>query len=437
MRFAPSENLQTAIPLTSQEDKGYTLLDLLDPVIFDRLKHQIDQSKFFALHHLYSEDEILCCRQAEMLISLQKHEDAIVILTEFKGLLATGLLAKALACINMFGVVKDICRDYYDWSIQRCLELSPLQREGLVHIYEMAFAAAYDDRSFEFAKYILGRANYLAKELGIVNRLHTLENQQVALDTALGNRTVPIAYNGFNQDNASYHNYLKFRTSWLSGEPQLSGELKVFEPVVDAWKYIISGRNQDALAAISDFPKSSKCLEASLYANLVLFTCHLELNATNNPMEVHISSIKKLLPLLKFKTNIIHDCAKLFPLASYMLGYFCQDFIDARASIPLLANEKYGDGLRLGGTIISLPGSFKELWLKDDARKSRESKVLIDRNTNYKTRNRLKEVNLDEFNIVSVVKVYLSLLKLNKQGLILESVLEDFEARYPNVKNYI
>ena len=223
MRFAPSENLQTEIPLTSQEDKGYTLLDLHNPIIFDELKHQIDQSKFFALHHLYTSDDILICRKAEFLISMKNYDEAVITVSEVNHLLGTGILVKALTCLEAYNVVHEHCQEFYHWSIQKCLDLSPLQQEGLVHIYEMAFTVAYAERSFEFARYMLNRATLIARELGLNNRVRTLEREQAALDTSMGKQTETssITYSGFNQENIEHNNYLKFRTTWLSGQPEL------------------------------------------------------------------------------------------------------------------------------------------------------------------------------------------------------------------------
>ncbi len=177
-------NPDTLVPLLSKKPKTVKLHELKQPSLFDQLRADIDKSSFYLLEPHYQNDEILVCRKAQLHIDDSELDQALAILTSFDSLLAEGLMAQALSKSKAWSVVQSYVHPYIHWSKERCLSSSLIEQEGLVSIFEAAYSAAYADKNFDYAQFLLERAYFLAQEVKLnvtANRLDTLKTQLVNL----------------------------------------------------------------------------------------------------------------------------------------------------------------------------------------------------------------------------------------------------------------
>jgi hypothetical protein len=403
-----------------EEDKSsrqITLESLKDAAVFDEVKHRIDQSQFFSLIDLVPTDPMLQCRKAELLIYIEEDEEAFSLLKDNPLLLARGLEAKLYISLSKHDEFLKLVPPFLFLNLEDALKQNEVDREGLVHVFEMTAMYAFHHKNVNLAKYFLDLADTLAESLKMKGRLGVIHSFAAEVYRRLN---IPylksIAISG-NYKAQEYKALVNLRQSWLAGKPKISLYVPDdYKNLVKAWLSLHEGRTfsvEEALKRINSNEPMVLIHSALLAINFLVKMQKI----LDNSFEKNLEQLDKNFEIYPYQQAVFQEIIQLYPLACLLAGEHLPRFAEALSEVPVLVNEKYRDGLRWKNEIIVLPVLFRRAWLEDDLYPSHMSHIkLLDKSTRHRALKTLKRNKILKHQIVSVVSYYKACESLSKLG---------------------
>ncbi len=416
-----------------------SLEDLKNPATFDAVKHGIDQNRFFSLIDLYPDDHVLQCRKAEMLISIEDDNEAFALLKDNPILLARGLEAKLYISLQKIDELVDLISKYIWLKDSDIQQFSDLEKEGMIHVFEMTGVLAARQNLAEFSLLFFNRSLQLANELAVKGRLSILEHHSALVSKQLGQSSSIVNYQGNNTKAKQFTAIAALRTSWLDGYPKIDSLIhQEYTQIITAWKGLTSKNPYIIANTLDDSePRDS---ELMLFKSLLNISYVGEIGLEGKRgFNYYIDSVRSSFCNLLYSENLISQVYRLFPLGFLIASQRIPEMQGYCREIPILINEKYRDGLCLSNKTIVLPNEFRRAWLEDDAFPSPVSQLsLLDKSTRHRANKKLKTHDIKYFNIVSIVKYVKAVQNLVKLGYHDYAKLEEnLLTSFPKVKNYL
>lgn len=368
--------------------------NMRDPRVWDKLKDQLDESdkqNFFNVYFVDSNDPIINCRKAELHIMIGSEEDdaaALKLLENNQELLALGLKAKLLGILedqtgleNLLEQGFGVCKTEHDF-------------EGAIHFERAKSAYFYKQGDFQESlkcEYrVDGLANYL--QLSYLQKVaqHGINNALTRIGSSLPNQNLHTGNLQLKKSSQENH----FASLLLKGQfekienSSFGHNFKVLAKAVQAKQV---ARYNYALLLLSKV--SFRETEFQVHALLL----KLELFGRTNDHEYTqpqacLQELIRLLPDLRFRLQVISDCAKLYPLGVVMAG------LDAE--IPIVKNKGYRDGIHYLGKVLVLPNTARRLLIQDDLENT-QSLSLMSKAQRYRMNQKLRAENLNIHQLVS------------------------------------
>ena len=416
-----------------------SLEDLKNPAIFDTVKHDIDQNRFFSLIDLCLDDYVLQCRKAELLIAVENDKEAFSLLKDNPLLLARGLEAKLYSANRQNSELSSLISQYIWLKDVEINQLSDLDKEGLVHIFEMAGNFTFRRNLGQFSVLFYKRSASLAKDLKMIGRMAIIANHESLAKQQIGQDYHHEEYQGGNSSSKRFIALAKLRTSWLEGCPELDPTiLRDYSQIVNAWKGLCSNNPYKITSGLDNLDSGDS--ETRLFKALLQITAIAEIGLENKRSLSHYLEIARLsFSEILYSNILVSSAYKLFPLGFLIAAHKIPEMQSYAQEVPILLNEKYRDGLRLNKRTIVLPNEFRRAWLEDDIHSSHISQLsLLDKSTRHRAHKKLKANKIKYFNIVSIVKYVRAVQNLVKLGYHDYAKLEEnLLTSFPKVKNYL
>ena len=394
-----------------------SLESLKDPAIFDEVKHRIDQSHFFSLIDLVPTDHILQCRKAELLIYIEEDVEAFALLKDNPLLLARGLEAKLFISLVKHDEFIKLVLPYFFMSLKDSLKQSRADKEGLVHISEMTAIYAYRQDNPELAKYFIELADSYAEILNMQGRLSTIRSFTEEIYRQLKipfRKTIPASGSYKTQ---SFQGLKELKNSWLTGKPKLDSFVPdAYQHLVKAWLHLQEGRVYviEAQLNLINSKEPLVLIHEALLGISFLAKTQKQLSMT---IEEFLEQLHHSFALYPYPQLVLQEITQLYPLACLLVSEYLPRFAELSSDIPILANEKYRDGLRWQNKIIVLPVLFRRAWLEDDEYPWHMSHMKrIDKSTRHRALKTLRKHKILKHQIVSVVSYYKACENLSKLG---------------------
>ncbi|MCA9839693.1 MAG: hypothetical protein KC422_22490 [Trueperaceae bacterium] len=436
-----NELLNLPLPFNEiREASELTLNDLKTPHIFDRVKNDLNQERFFSLIHLDTQDEILKCRKAEMLINIQSFEDAVRLLESNKTLLGAGLLAKALLCLKDYNAFEELVSSYIWQPLSSSQKLPSHEQEGFMHIYNMAADYASRKDNLPLAKFYLQQAEVLAKALELTGRLGVIYNFKAFIYQGLGleirlDSHLPTG----NFSNQKFDAHALLISSWSKGKPEVSLHTSDdYKILVKAWKALQNRQLASAEEIISSF--NGRAPDVSVHRGLLgLSLVALTKREFAGKISDFLRDIKSGLSTFPFKRSLLTNTPKLHPLGVLLAANLNPELKEMSLQVPLLVSENYRDGLRLPYLTVVLPNEYRKACLEDDAYEYRISqKQLLDKSTRHRANKSLRKHQIEECHIVTAVQYFKACQNLACLGYEeFYNTANQLLETYPKVKKYI
>jgi len=428
--------LHVALPpslFIDHQDSELTLADLKSPATFDAIKHGLKQEKFIALYGLRHQDDLIMCRVAELLISLQSFDEALELLEG-----NTSLLARALRCKIFYSLKKDeallqAAMPYLWLSSKEIAGYSANNKEALVHMFEMMALFVARRYQYEFMSLFLKKAARLALELNMQGRYGILKQHSKMANLTIFEDT-PSDFDNHNTASSRYEAINKLFKTWKQGEPELSPLLPEYLPAVESWHFIQDKKWMSALTSL----KPSSNPSVSILQSLIRFQVGIKLGMAGDISEA-IQSLKVALTNLTFNGNIISLAKSVLPLPFLLAAELIPEFSEQKSTIPLLVDEMYRDGLRYNNEVIVLPNQYRKAWLEDDLRPHDFPQMkFISKAVRFRANQKFRDYDLKPFNIVSILSYleaasYCSSLGYTAFDVLVKKLTTD----YPKVKKYL
>jgi len=407
---------------------------LKDPYAFDAFKYAKDQERTRFLLHLETNDSILLCRKAELMISHKNWDEAFELIKEAEDVLSLALQAKVYTIRKEDSAFLDVVSRYLWFKDEEMKSLSLRDQEGLVHIFELMAIYLFRQKELNLVAYFLEKAFNLANTLGMFGRMDVINNHR----SMMGLAVEPIEKKQFNHEALRYKALDELIKSWKQGEPQLNTELLYdYEDIVNVWQQLQKGHTLLALRQLDSVVVAnhySKLLKA-----LATITITVELEHAEYSLEEQFNAINEALKASRDPSLLIDLAKRTFPLASLLMAEQNTLFADSKEDIPLLASEDYRDGFRYKQQIVTVPVKYRRAWLEDDARPQDFKQLnLIDKATRFRANEKYRKYGFKPCHVVSIVKLLKASQTLIKLG---RSEYECLEQRisqtYPKVKNFL
>lgn len=352
------------------EDVG--LATLYHPFEFDAVRDNLDQRTFRSLFELHLDDPIVQCRKAELLISLDDYRAAYELLEGNSTMLARGLRAKALACMNKVAEVAALTKDF------RLSSVDELALEGAVHLYEMAMWVAYVRGNYAEAYDLVIQAESIAKQLWLEGRLKTLAASKEEIASKLGLAKKPTADlpDTGNPDLASYQALVRIRHLLREADYQGAHEVaqaalgdKALANLVKATEFYHQNKLYSAAQLLHETePSEPEFIVHQAFLRLSIFVKTADQTYANPSL-----AFKRLIEAflqLRYPTDVLADARLLYPLGLSVAAKHPDleaSFQAAAALVPRLRNEKYRDGLWVDGQkLTTIPIAVRRALSQDD-----------------------------------------------------------------------
>ncbi len=368
--------------------------DLRNPQLWDRVKDQLskeDKRSFLEVYFLQTDDPIVHCRKAELLISLNSPEDdalAYELVKDNPEVLAYGLKAKALLVMKQTKALEalleqdfPVCRKEQDF-------------EGFIHFQRAKASLLYKSGLYEEALNATLKAQTTAECMKLTYLQKVLSN-----DAQIGRRQL-----GFSEDvtllptgNANLSQniaFTRYRSQLITSDfdtIQSENLAQRFKDLALALEAKQDKRYSLAMLKAKDlvFPE----LEFQVHAHLL----RLELFGRTNdhiytaPKDA-LKRVHELIGQLDFKLQVLSDCAKLYPLGVTLAG------LDAE--IAVVKNINYRDGIHYAGKVFVVPNEARRLLIQDDLENTSYT-TLMHKTHRFRMNQKLREIDLTVHHLVS------------------------------------
>jgi len=371
-------------------------MDIRDPRVWDKLKDQLNESdkqNLFNVYFVDSNDPIINCRKAELHIMIGSEEDdaaALKLLENNQELLALGLKAKLLAATDdafnlekMYEFQFGICKKEHDF-------------EGALHFERSKSSFFYKQGDFYQALKHEYRAEGIASYLQLSYMQNVisngLKNIEMRLETPVDN-TLSVSGNNRFQKHSLFTHYTYLLLNSNFGEIASLTIAKRFKTLAESLQAKQETRYSYSLLLQHSLSFEEDEIPYQVHLNLL----RLELFGRTNDYEYTqphkcLQNLNIIIPKLKFRLQVIRDCAKLYPLGVAMAG------LDAE--IPILKDNHYRDGVHYLGKVLVFPNAARRLLIQDDLENT-QSLSLMTKAQRYRMNQKLRSENLSIHQLVS------------------------------------
>ena len=273
----------------------------------------------------------------------------------------------------------------------------------------MTAILAFRQSNFLLAKHFIDLADVLAEHLDMQGRLVTLRTFAKDIYRRLGLNFDKTCFDSGSYKSRRFQALVDLRHTWLAGQPDFSSEVPdEYKYVIEVWQSFQEGRHYLTEGQIKALDTRGSNGEVRVHQ--ALLSLHFILRTKIQKYGIVgecINNLGKELEAYPERAVLIQEIVQLHPLAVLVAAERLPILAEVVNQVPLLANEKYRDGLRWKHQILVLPLHFRRAWLEDDLYPSHVSELsLIDRTTRYRAMKVLKQNKILRHQIVSVVSYY-------------------------------